>query len=520
MFTLLKDKMSCMLIFAVLLSVFISTGELRGETVTTIMHDIDSGTTSPAGIYRWLDIADQAYSTDYQNSYNYIQATVTLGYNNSASSLIGTLNAANLKPNFAYQLKLMGKSDAPGNEGIGMAGRWWQEEWNGSAWTGGANLNNKGNGLSPNPNDYTYYSRLYQRDTSSPTGWHYRYQGYLPFDYFITDKTGAATLSFEADSSYHVLFNTTQQTRTTSDGPLKSSTFDADNSLAYNDTSGNDYNPKTVSIFGEWERLPVGGNVFLQPGHYEAEIMLTEESFHGSGGALAGGWAGALGTEVDFTTTDHGTGWVTNNTDFELLTLSQSNLMYIVGSLPEEIRPSNPAGTLKYNDQLGKVNGLLGEIDLTGLAPNHDYLLSFEGVPSGIHMTAAELAAAGISYYDNGRWTTPGGIWNASASGDYGEFAGLEVLFVDFKLITTDADGNFWGTFFFNAFGDMASGWYETRFIVKDAYSWTIHDYTDSWRNEVLFANDVDFDPPSVPEPSSLLLTVLGILGVGIFRKR
>jgi hypothetical protein len=53
----------------------------------------------------------------------------------------------------------------------------------------------------------------------------------------------------------------------------------------------------TVTIFGEWERLPPGG-VMLPPGLYEAEFILTEESFHG--GALAGGWAAAMGVSIVF----------------------------------------------------------------------------------------------------------------------------------------------------------------------------------------------------------------------------
>ena len=55
----------------------------------------------------------------------------------------------------------------------------------------------------------------------------------------------------------------------------------------------------TVSIFGEWERLPVDG-IFLQPGDYIAELILTEESFHGSGGTFAGNWAAAMGTDIEF----------------------------------------------------------------------------------------------------------------------------------------------------------------------------------------------------------------------------
>jgi hypothetical protein len=124
--------------------------------------DIDSGLASPTGDYRWLDVANQAYSATYRTSYNYTQATVSVTYNTQGNKLIGTLQAINLKPNFAYQLKLVG---TPGNitnknianEKIGLAGRWWQEEWNGTAWTNGQNLNDKGVGTSPNPNDIVYY---------------------------------------------------------------------------------------------------------------------------------------------------------------------------------------------------------------------------------------------------------------------------------------------------------------------------------------------------------------------------
>jgi hypothetical protein len=78
----------------------------------------------------------------------------------------------------------------------------------------------------------------------------------------------------------------------------KTHTFDVDpaTSLAY-DT---DYGEATVSIFGEWERLPVGG-VFPNIGDdFEAQLILTEESFHGSGGQYAGGWAAAMSADISY----------------------------------------------------------------------------------------------------------------------------------------------------------------------------------------------------------------------------
>ena len=298
----MKTMLRIALVFAVIVlfvgiiifSVF--TMEINVFGTTANLGDIDSGHTSPTGDYRWLDIANQSYSSSYRNSYNYTQASVTLTYDETGESFHGTLNATNLKPNFAYQVKLSGISGTPSNELIGLAGRWWQEEWNGTAWSNGQNLNNKGNGSSPNPNDILYYARKNITNVTSPTGLKYRYTGYLVFDYFLTDGYGNATLNFEANSSYHVLWKTSQRTRTVDDGPLKSSTFDANISLPAYDT---DYPLQTVDLFSEWERLPVGG-IFLQSGDYSAQFMLTEESFHGDGGAFSGNWAAAMGADIQF----------------------------------------------------------------------------------------------------------------------------------------------------------------------------------------------------------------------------
>jgi len=274
-----------------------------GSTRVTLGY-ISPGRTSPEGYYRWLDIADQEYSTSYQNSYSYgdnaVKVTVT--YETVSSTFAGMLSATNLKPNFAYQLKLLAdpeQADLESLERIGLAGRWWQENWSslGSEWVNGCNLNNKGDGSLPNPNDVTYYQRRDIPDTNSPTDKRYRYTSYLVLDYFVTDEKGNATLNFEANSSYHVLWKSGQRTHGSGDGPIKSSAFDPNPAdPAYDD----DYPRSAMDIFGEWERLPVGG-VLPQPGFYNCQIILTEESFHGSGGSLAGGWAAAVGTNIQFT---------------------------------------------------------------------------------------------------------------------------------------------------------------------------------------------------------------------------
>lgn len=287
-------RMLLLFVLAIILSV--AHYNLASDMQTVILEDIDSGTTSPTGQYRWLDVADQLYAESYRDSYNYTQAYVQIDYSIDATALYGTLYANYLKPNFAYQLKLVGTPDTPSNEPIGLTGRWWQEEWSGSDWINGQNLNNKGNGSSPNPNDEVYFQRRDVNDPTSPTGKHYRYTAYLVFDYFITDSNGDATLEFKANSSYHVLFKTSQRTRTSQDGPLKTTTFEVTLPHFAYDTA---YQQTSVGIFGEWERLPVGG-VTLPAGEYEASFLLTEESFHGSGGTYAGCWAAAMGGPAEF----------------------------------------------------------------------------------------------------------------------------------------------------------------------------------------------------------------------------
>ena len=264
--------------------------------ITVSLTDIDSGQTSPTGTYRWLDVADQAYSASYRNDYNYTQANVSLSYEDSSATFNGTLTAANLKPNFAYQLKLAGTPGTLSNERIGLAGRWWEQSWTGSGWSGGSNLNNKGNGSSPNPNDLTYFARRDVLNAGSPTGKQYLYSGYLVMTYFVTDGAGNASVPFEANSSYHVLWKESQRSAGANDGPVIVSAFD----VALTDPAYDmDYAARSVGIFGEWERLPMGG-VFLSPGDYTASLILTEESFHYSGGVYAGAWAAAMGAGVQY----------------------------------------------------------------------------------------------------------------------------------------------------------------------------------------------------------------------------
>jgi len=315
------------------------------------LQDIDSGLTSPSGDYRWLDIADQKYGETYISNYNYTQATVEVQYKVERGILKGTLTATNLKPNFVYQVKLEGNPEEypEANERIGLAGRWWREEWDGTKWTNGQNLNNKGDGSSPNPNDGIYFSTKDNPDPTSPTGLHYRYRGYLVFDYFITDETGNATINFTVNSSYHVLWKTIQRAHTSKDGPIKSSTFDPDlSSPAYD----SDYPENTISVFGEWERLPLGG-IYLDNGNYSCNFILTEESFHGSGDDLYdGGWAAAMGAPIAFEIEAEAP---------PLLPFDCTADLFVLDSGSSSILRINPRGTVAIEVTKEQIDDVAGE---------------------------------------------------------------------------------------------------------------------------------------------------------------
>ena len=101
----------------------VAAASARAETpASVVLEDIDSGTTSPQGDYRWMDVADQIYAVSYQDSYNYTQAGVQVDFFTDAVTLHGTLSAANLKPHFTYQFKLVGNAGTASNEHIGFAG--------------------------------------------------------------------------------------------------------------------------------------------------------------------------------------------------------------------------------------------------------------------------------------------------------------------------------------------------------------------------------------------------------------
>lgn len=264
------------ILFALALLFFMCS--INAWSGTVDLGAIGDITTWPDTDYRWMDIADNVYRISYRDPesttyFTYNQPNVTLTYNDTSNTFSGILTATGLKPNFAYQMKLVG---LPGtydwaNEQIGYAGRWWRQE--------------------PNPNNTD--DSDYKAHNDDPN---YVFQGYLLFDFFVTDEQGDATVNFSADSSYHVLWKTSQRTWTSSDGPITTTIFDPSIGTFY-DT---DYPQATVDIYAEWEPgRALSGELVLTPGEYDCQFILTEESFHQSG--LGGYWASAIGGDVTFT---------------------------------------------------------------------------------------------------------------------------------------------------------------------------------------------------------------------------
>jgi len=230
-------------------------------------------TTWPPAPYRWRDIATNLYAQSYQDAYSYDDAVVTVTYTPcECLTFAGHISAVNLKPNFAYQIKLVGKptglweteGDDATNEMLGFTGRWWRTQPN----TG-------------NSNDADYIANHDNPD--------YIFEGYLVLDFFITNPDGTIEIDFAVDSSFHVLWWEHQRTPGVCDSPVKWSTVTGSASdVAYDIDVG----PTDIGVFAEIERLCYGTTT-MPLGPYNCRLLLSEESFHQSGDGN-GYWASAM----------------------------------------------------------------------------------------------------------------------------------------------------------------------------------------------------------------------------------
>jgi len=261
--------LSCMLIIGS--AAFVLGGPC--PEVTEQLGDAPNVTTWPPAPYRWRDIATNLYAQTYQDTYHYDDAVVTVTYTPCESlTFAGHLSAVNLKPNFAYQIKLVGKptglwgaeGDDATNEMIGFTGRWWRTQ----------------------PNTGNSSDADYNANHDNPD---YIFEGYLVLDFFLTNPDGTAEVDFAVDSSFHVLFWEDQRTPGVCDSPVKYATVNGSASDPAYDTN---VGPAEIGVYAEIERLCTGTTT-MPLGTYNCRFLLSEESFHATGEG-DGYWASAM----------------------------------------------------------------------------------------------------------------------------------------------------------------------------------------------------------------------------------
>jgi len=238
---------------------------------------------------RWRDIADnpltgfqngsQAFS--YRNDYSTApgvtqrQTLVTLSYSSNppVPYFIGRIDAKGLKPNFAYQLKLVGKpvkgtqgwgkeGDALANERLGYAGRWWC----------GHPIHASGTNFDDN-----HYLNEYK---NALPGMEHNMYGYIYLGEFVTDGHGDAHADFFGDHAYHISWAAWQggaKDVLAGRFSLHSNPSDQASSEQY----GYGPTPLSSSVTLHYEKEPGRTQpITLPPGTYHCRFLITEETFH------------------------------------------------------------------------------------------------------------------------------------------------------------------------------------------------------------------------------------------------
>jgi hypothetical protein len=282
----------------------------------------------PAGRERWLDISDAQYqdwstSTGSNGKYSYrVNPNVVLTYDTAPATpyFQGRIDATGLKPNFCYQLKLVGKpvhgsrgmgkstswknfdgvtqqvgstpvnGDDWANEQIGFSGRWWDD-------TNQSGATNTVDGLYLN----AYKTPVQSGSSSVSTVYGYQFMGS-----FVTNGKGEAHVNFSGQYSYHIDWKATQGGRK----DVWNGTFPVTGWLLNsNPTFYYGYGATAPATSVDlWYELETARNIVnqngtvtakpvnLKPGKYHCRFILTEESFHASS-TLGGYWESVLATE-------------------------------------------------------------------------------------------------------------------------------------------------------------------------------------------------------------------------------
>ncbi|HEX8236832.1 MAG TPA: hypothetical protein VF600_12820 [Abditibacteriaceae bacterium] len=242
---------------------------------------------------RLWDIENRAYSAFISGNpapFDYANAQVELTYDTNPSTryFVGQIRATGLKPNFWYQMKLVGKpqrgpagwgtsGDDTANENIGYAARWW-------CTTDGTTTNF----------DDNYFWNNYGSPALADSRRQDTY-GYLYMAGFLTDEFGNAKtqmvdgvpvsvpVAFDGNKSYHVTWKRGQNGFF--DVRIRETTLSSTSGYGYGSAITN---AKPIELWYELERgYSSRGNqpryptdVRLRSGNYNCRFVLTEETFH------------------------------------------------------------------------------------------------------------------------------------------------------------------------------------------------------------------------------------------------
>ncbi len=234
---------------------------------------------------RFMDIDDRPFSDSYATSFSYNSAQVTLFYDPTPKTpyFVGKIQASGLKPNFAYQLKLVGKpkfgsrgwgsaGDDVSNEAIGKVARWWNDS---------QQINTTDSG----------FNNSYKKPAENQKQTVY---GYLFMGNFVTDENGNAEREFAGSKSYHITWQDKQNTslRQVVAGNYRIGSTQAP-FLGYGKSTA----PINVKLWHEYESGRPK-DVRLPAGNYNCRLLITEETFHSTQPNNKGGtWPSVLTTE-------------------------------------------------------------------------------------------------------------------------------------------------------------------------------------------------------------------------------
>lgn len=247
----------------------------------------------PLARERWLDINNNQYSAWLTNgqpngafSYGNAQVQLTFDGAPTVSYFVGHIQARGLKPNFSYQLKLLGKpergtrgwgtlGDDLSNERIGMVNRWWCDSQHASQ---------------TNFDDAHYY-RYYKY---APAGREHNIYGYHYMGEFVTDQFGNADVDITGQYSYHITWASWQngfKDKLFGTFPVQGGALGNGSFYGYGSSAPND----SVTLYYEYQS-DRPHDVVLPNGNYKCRFVLTEETFHNTT-FLGGYWKGVLATE-------------------------------------------------------------------------------------------------------------------------------------------------------------------------------------------------------------------------------